>query len=471
MATTPARAMDAINLAFLSMPKEEVKAILRAKYPLSVKHGMTMHDEKGKVEVIDVQLRPWVVSPAQTAFFHRKCLILKSALARVLPMYLADHRVRQILPLDPVEEEWLHAANAKGVQKHQVVVDRLDATATFTVRDWRTSFWFLEPNSVGIGGVHYIPAACALTGDWILPHLKSRLPWLKFTFPDDIRVIMRKLFARHARAIGRKFKRIAFMEDKSEPGGTDEFRSLVRYYKKLGIDAMTVDPSHLRIRKGELTADGKVLDIIYRDTEITEMLEMNHLKRNGEAFRTIREGFIRNQIVSSIAGEFDHKSAWELLTNPLFTSHFTATQRRLFRAHVLWTRLLWQRRTTDPKGTMVDLVQFTRRNRSELVLKPNREYGGQGVVFGCQVSQKEWEHELEKALKKPSNYVIQLAAPVRSELFPVATTDGRVRLRPAFAVTGFAATQDGVAILGRSSGESVVNVSRRGGLIAIWGMK
>ncbi len=463
--------MEQINTAFLSMSRPEAKTLLARKYPVFVKHGMTMHDEKGNVKLIDVQLRPWLVDKEQRAFFHKACLLLKSALCQVMPMYLADPKVRQVVPLDPEEHEWLMAANEKRLQKPQAVIDRLDATATFAAPDWKTNFWFLEPNSVGIGGVHYIPAACHLTGEWVIPFLKKKLPHLKFVPPDDIRRILFGVFSRHAKAIGRCFRRLAFIEDQSEPGGTDEFRSLIPYFKRFGVSALTADPSEIRIRRGEVTVKGLPVDILYRDTEITEMLEMGHLRKNSEAFVAVREAFIRNQVVSSIAGEFDHKSAWELLTSPVFASRFSLRQRRLFKSHVLWTRLLWERKTTDPKGKTVDIAVFCRKNREKLVLKPNREYGGQGVVFGHLVSQTAWERELGKAFKKPFTYVIQLAVPVRSEMFPAVSRDGTVRLTPFYAVSGFAASRDGLAVLGRSSGESVVNVSRRGGLIAVWALE
>jgi uncharacterized circularly permuted ATP-grasp superfamily protein len=157
-----------------------------------------------------------------------------------------------------------------------------------------------------------------------------------------------------------------------------------------------------------------------------------------------------------------------LLTRPEFARHFTLRQRQLFRKHILWTRLLWPRRTTDPKGRWIDLTAYARRNRGSLLLKPNRMYGGEGVVFGRSVSQRVWENHLERVLRRPSTHVIQQAARVRSEMFPVASPDGRICLEPFYVVTGFAATPDGLAVLGRASKESVVNVSRKGGLISIW---
>jgi uncharacterized circularly permuted ATP-grasp superfamily protein len=207
------------------------------------------------------------------------------------------------------------------------------------------------------------------------------------------------------------------------------------------------------------------VDLFYRDTEITELIQM---PGRAKMLPVLKEAFKRNQVISSIAGEFDHKSAWELLTNPEFSRHFTSAQRALFKAHVLWTRLLWERKTTDWNGRRVDLAAWTLRHRKDLLIKPNRAYGGEGVVFGHQASRRVWENTLSRALHKPYTHVVQRATQVHAEPFPTAHPDGSVTLEPYFAVTGFAASPDGIAFLGRASQESVVNVSRRGGLIAIW---
>lgn len=468
MRYTPLRAMEAINQAFLRIPKEQVRSLLARRDPLAVRHGMSMFTSKGKSKVIDVQLRPWGMDTAQRRFFYRTCRLLRSALARVMPLYLANPAVRRVLPLEPEEHRWLLEINGDGVQRPQAVLDRLDCTAAFACSDWRENFWFLEPNSVGVGGVHYIQGTCGLTGEWILPPLRRFLPDLHFRLPDDIRQILLKLMLRHAKAIGRRLNRVALVEDQSVSEGTDEFATVAREFFRLGLKAVTADPRDVIVRRGELTVRGQTVDLLYRDTELTEMFEMCRGKTR--LLDGVHEAFLRNRVVSSIAGEFDHKSVWELFTHPEFAHHFTLRQKRLFRDHILWTRLIWDRRTTDRQGRSIDLAVFTRRNRESLVIKPNRLYGGEGVIFGHQVTQPVWERYLDRALRKPYSHVIQQATQVRAELFPVASKDGRVRLEPYYVVTGFAATRDGMAVLGRASKESVVNVSRRGGLIAIWNL-
>lgn len=468
MRYTPLSAMEAINQAFLQIPREEIRALLDKKEALGIRHGMSMFTSRGKPKVIDVQLRPWGMDAVQRRFFYRTCRLLRSALARVMPLYLADPKVRRILPLEPEEHRWVLEINGDGIQQPQAVMDRLDCTAAFACIDWRENFWFLEPNSVGIGGVHYIQGTCGLTQEWILPVLRRALPDLRFQPPDDIRQLLLKLMQRHAKAIGRRLNRVALVEDQSVSEGTDEFATVAREFSRLGLKAITADPRDLDLRRGELTVRGRPVDLFYRDTELTDLFEM--CAEKPKQWEGMYEAFRRNQVVSSIAGEFDHKSVWELFTNPEFSRRFTLRQKRLFRDHILWTRLIWDRRTTDPRGRSVDLALYTRRNRESLVMKPNRLYGGEGVVFGHQVTQKIWERYLERALRKPSTHVVQQATQVRAELFPVASGDGRVRLEPYYVVTGFAATRDGMAVLGRASRESVVNVSRKGGLIAIWNL-
>lgn len=461
---SPAEWMRAINRAFLRLsPREALKLKARVR-PVSIRHRMVMYTARGAPRVIVAQLRPWLVTDRQRRFFHRACLTLKSALSRVLPLYLANLRLRQVVPLEPAEDEWLWRVLGGVPQTPQTVFDRLDCTATFAHPNWATDFWFLEPNSVGIGGVHYIPATSGTVQTLVAPWLAREFPRLRLSPQDDIRDLLLGAIRAHARRIGRRRLHVAFMEDQSERSGTAEFGHVAEHFRRRGVKAVVCDPRHLRLKRDEICVKDFPVDILYRDSEITELLELG---RGGVSMAVVREAFRRNQVISSIAGEFDHKSAWELFTNPIFARYFTPGQRALFAKHVLWTRLIWGRTTTDPKGRDVDLAAYIRRHRAELTMKPNREYGGLGVTFGHAVSQAAWERALEAALRKPGSTVVQKTARVHAELFPQIAPSGRVTPTPLYAVTGFAATPRGLAILGRSSQAAVVNVSRGGGLIAV----
>ena len=154
----------------------------------------------------------------------------------------------------------------------------------------------------------------------------------------------------------------------------------------------------------------------------------------------------------------------------LASRYFSIAERQLFRRHVLWTRIVSERRTDTPDGPM-DLVEYVRDYREELVLKPNRGYGGTGVVLGAALSQSEWETLLGEALAAQDdphkNWVVQAATSLPVHLFPVLDEQGRTHEEPFYTVMGFAPTDHGLGIIARVSQKQVVNVAQRGGLAAV----
>ena len=124
-----------------------------------------------------------------------------------------------------------------------------------------------------------------------------------------------------------------------------------------------------------------------------------------------------------------------------------------------------ERTTTDPQGHDVDLSAYVRTNRERLVLKPNRAYGGQDVVIGVDAVQLAWDHAVSQALAHPNTWVVQDFVPLPQVEF----LDPKTReLTKEFVTVGFIATPDGIAFVGRSSPERIVNISRGGSLVPIF---
>jgi uncharacterized circularly permuted ATP-grasp superfamily protein len=101
-------------------------------------------------------------------------------------------------------------------------------------------------------------------------------------------------------------------------------------------------------------------------------------------------------------------------------------------------------------------------NRERLVLKPNDDYGGRGIVLGWLASGEEWERTLRGALEAP--YVVQERIPLPSEPFPT-WTDGGVQIYDRMVdlapfITG-GATVDGA--LTRIATDPLLNVTAGGG--------
>jgi uncharacterized circularly permuted ATP-grasp superfamily protein len=183
----------------------------------------------------------------------------------------------------------------------------------------------------------------------------------------------------------------------------------------------------------------------------------------------MRRLFTANRMVSSIAAELDQKACWEVFTDPeLARRYFGPEERQVFQRHVLWTRILSDRRTTVPGGQSEELLPFVRRERERLVLKPNRGYGGEGVIIGASVSGPEWDQAIDLALADPDDrWVVQELTPIPVREFHLPDEHGRVHLEPFYVVMGFAPSRYGLSLVARASQKQVVNVALRGGICGV----
>ena len=430
-----------------------------------------LYEREGASETIRIMLRPLLVMPDQLSYVHHVCLRLTEALKRIPALYMQDPRVRQILAITPGEEVWFKSHWSRQHQRLNPIYGRLDAVCDFTGSGWQDSLHFMEPNLTGVGGIHYAPIAEQLVMRDVMPTLLGHDPSLVVDLPRDQRELFVQVLIDHARAIGRESCQLCFVEPKYVHEGPAEQSVLSEFLsERHGLTIAHADPRELRAEGEEVFYEDVKIDVVYRDYELRELIAL--AKEIGRPLEAMRLLFRQNRVVSSLVGDFDHKSAFEILTEPaLGEQYFGADDRRLFRRHVLWTRLLADRRTTLPHEEEGDLLEYARLNRDLLVLKPNRAYGGSGVMIGPATEQADWERALEKAVlsaEDPENsWVVQTATRLPVHEFPVVGPDGRVFGEPFYAVMGFAATENGLGTISRVSQKQVVNVAQRGGLAAV----
>ena len=154
------------------------------------------------------------------------------------------------------------------------------------------------------------------------------------------------------------------------------------------------------------------------------------------------------------------KAVFEMLTDEQRHDWFTKSEQEAIRRSVPWTRRVADRKTTR-EGRKIGLLDFIRKNRSRLVLKPNDDYGGHGVHFGAQLDEREWDNAIQTALS--ADYIVQDALDLHPELFPVfSETDWK--LQPMFVDTNpflFRGKVCGAMV--RLSATPIVNVTSGGG--------
>jgi uncharacterized circularly permuted ATP-grasp superfamily protein len=119
------------------------------------------------------------------------------------------------------------------------------------------------------------------------------------------------------------------------------------------------------------------------------------------------------------------KASLAVLSDERNAPLFSPEEQAAIAAHVPWTRVMEERRT-EHAGAAVDLVPFVVSRRERLVLKPNDDYGGAGIVLGWTVDATAWGRAVADALASP--YIVQERVDIPSEPYP-SLVDGR----PVFA--------------------------------------
>lgn len=459
------RLASRVRQALSKVPDQEMCALMgRIEQEARDNHLWYMRD--GKTEAVRLLARPITALPDQIAYVHSVSLALHAAMKRLPDLYLLDPKVRGILKLPAAEEEWVLDCWGASQRDANPVFGRLDAVVDFTSSHWKDTLRFLEPNMSGIGGLHLVPTADAILSRVVVPELFSRDATLQLERPHDIRDLLMQEVLDHLEAIGRPARTLCFIEPKYSGDGPDEQSVLGEYFRgRYPLEILHADPSELRLVGEEVMYEDQVVDVGYRDYSVTEILE---LAKEGVDVAPMRALLRQNRMISSIAAEMDQKACWEVLTDPeLVRVHFTAEERRVFRRHVLWTRVVSARKTHLPDGESGDLLEFARGARETLVLKPNRSYGGKGVALGSALTDAEWGHAIEHALADSDRWVFQLLTPLPVNEFPVALPSGQVDVEPFYTVMGFAPTHYGVSVLARVSQKQVVNVAQRGGICSL----
>jgi carboxypeptidase Taq len=457
------RAADSVANATLSRIAERLLADASA--------NEMIYERDGAREVIRIMLRPLLAMPEQLGYVNHVCLRIIEALKRIPSLYLADERFRRILAISPPEEEWLRQSWSPAHERFNPVYGRLDAVCDFAGAFWRDSLQFMEPNLSGIGGIHFTPVTEQLVMRDVVPTLRAHDPDLELAPPADQRELLLEVLMEHAKALGREACQLCFVEPKYVHEGPNEQAILTAFLTRThNLTIAHADPSELEVRGDEVYHQGVRVDVAYRDYELRDLIALE--EELGRPLSAMRLLFRQNRVVSSLVGDFDHKSCWEILTDPEIAERlFSMDVCRLFRRHVLWTRVVSERRTSLPHDAEGDLIAYMRANREQLVLKPNRGYGGTGVMIGASVEAPEWERRIEEALALADDplrsWVVQAATRLPVHEFPVIGADGRVFAEPFYTVMGFAPSENGLGSLCRVSQKQVVNVAQHGGIAAL----
>ena len=222
----------------------------------------------------------------------------------------------------------------------------------------------------------------------------------------------------HAWSGQRALPRIAIL-DWSDVPTQSEFRLFQQHFETLGIDCVIADPRDTELRAGRLHASGAPIDLIYKRVLLHELVA--RMGTDNPVLQAVRSRAVC--LVNPPACKILHKKAsLAVLSDERNAGLFDAAMRQTIEALIPWTRVVEERRTTVD-GTSIDLLPWMSANRDRLVLKPNDDYGGKGIVLGWEVSADRWNAAIQAALVSP--YIVQRRITLENEPYP-SLVDGRV---------------------------------------------
>lgn len=361
-------------------------------------------------------LRPLFYSPEEWRYLRTRTTLVLRAFHRLAQNMLLDPELRRQVRLTPEEEYLIGLPTGYSTP---IPTARLDS--------------FFSRHETGGMVLNYVefngesPASMAYQD--VLAELFLETPLMQ---EFGRRYQMRPLLSRAAaldellriyyewRGSRDKLPDIAIVDWAGVPT-TSEFHLFVEYFQEHGIRALICDPEELEFRQGQMWAKGEPVDFIYKRVLISELLQRYGLDQ--PIVHALEAGAIcmANPFTCKVLHK---KASFAVATDERNAHLLTPEEQAAILQHVPWTRLVEERTTLDRRGHPIDLLPWASENREHLVLKPNDEYGGKGVLIGWETSQEAWDAALKQALEEPA--VVQERAVIAYEEFPALDPAGNV---------------------------------------------
>jgi uncharacterized circularly permuted ATP-grasp superfamily protein len=249
----------------------------------------------------------------------------------------------------------------------------------FTDAGGPDDFAFIELNAESPAGL------CEQTGaEATLFQLPPVAAWLAETprMESDVPgALLRTLVQAHRSAGGAGAPQVAIVDWPGVDTAAEQVWLRDRF-AGAGVPTVLLDPGDLRCQGGRLHGPAGAIDVVYRRVIGRELLA--RVGDDHPLLRAAREGAacVVNPFRSAIA---NRKAVFAVLSDPAFAGLFSDYERTAIKRHLPWTRLLAP--SDEPELSLEDL----RRRQADLVIKPNDDYGGKGVVLGWTATQEQWQ--------------------------------------------------------------------------------
>jgi uncharacterized circularly permuted ATP-grasp superfamily protein len=397
-------------------------------------------------------LRPFFLTESDESRMRVAAETIAALGERVVAAALATPALLQQLGLTAAE---LQLVQIDPGYERASTASRLDA---FLLPD---SLHFAEYNAESPAGLGYTQRLCELFDE--MPAMRAFREGRRVRFNATIEPMLEALVASYREWGGRADPPTIAIVDWREVPTWSEFEILRDAFTARGVPTIVCDPRELVFANGTLGCGETRIDLVYRRVLI------NDIVARSEDCAALLQAYAQKAVcvANTFRCKIPHKKAFfAVLTDERNEALFSDDERAIIAAHVPWTRILADTDTVL-NGRRQRLMRLAEDHRESLVLKPNDEYGGTGVMLGWETSPADWFSTLSGALHAPvGTWVIQERIPVRREVFPLFDAPGTVTMREMlvdFAPYLFRGRMTGY--LTRLSSTGLANVTSGGGQV------
>lgn len=350
-------------------------------------------------------LRPRFLTLEQYRLIADRSALVLSALETARAAAMTDQRLRAQFCLLDWEESLIH--DDPGFRDASPT-SRLDAF--FAEGADGSGLKFTEYNAETPAGAGYGDALTELFLS--LPMMvEFRREYHCWPLPSGPGVAHVLLDAHRQWSGSREAPRIAIVDWPDVPTRS-EFVLFRDFFHRNGLECVIADPREMEYRNGKLHAGDVHVTLIYKRVLIDELVKVCGLEHG--VVRAVRERAVC--MVNPFRCKLLHKKAsLAVIGDERNASLFSEAERRAVALHVPWTRVVAER-STQFDGKRIDLLPWIAENRERLVLKPNDDYGGRGIVLGWTVTAEKWQDAISSALDEP--YIVQQRVAIPEEPFP-----------------------------------------------------
>ncbi len=359
-------------------------------------------------------LRPMLITDRQYEQVRHDSMLVLSSIERLCRALMEDEGLRAELNLTPDEERLISIDPGYGAPDAS---GRLDAFF-----DSRGEFHFVEYNADSPGGLLYGDVLGEIFMDMdVTREFERRYPLRRIEIRPRL---LGSILHCYREWGGFDRPRIAIV-DWNEVKTRAEFEICRAYFESQGYPTIIADPDEFEYRGGWLRVNDLQINLIYKRVVTGELLaraantatqtSAQSMGLDHPLIRAVRDRAVC--IVNSFRVQMLMKKAlFALLDDPVYDHLFPDDEKEALRRRIPWTRILREGFTTY-RDRRVDLIDFVLRRRETLVLKPNGDYGGRGVVLGWECDDGDWNRAVTEATG--ASFIVQERVEFMRESFPV----------------------------------------------------